>query len=205
MNPSCRLCGASAVGSGRGRLCSGSKHPDGCLRGARHRYGPAVGVMGFCVAAGAGTGLKGAGAARHSPRAPIVTSILYVLFSLTGAVTGGTLGAVWGAAVPMWCVGLAYWWQFVVALRESGEPASRLPAPRPRLAVKLRRQEQESTSASLTDAGGVLAELRLPAVPGDEVPECVGHEVPPALVDVVTPRVVLRERDVARHHVALVR
>lgn len=99
----------------------------------------AVGVMGFCVAAGAGTGLKGAGAARHSLRAAVVTSIMYVLFSLAGAVTGGTLGAVWGTAVAMWCGGLVYWWQFVVALRESGDPVSRSPAPGRRVAVKLRK------------------------------------------------------------------
>jgi O-antigen/teichoic acid export membrane protein len=101
----------------------------------------ALGVMGFCVAAGAGTGLKGAGAARQSLRAAILTSIMYVVFSLTGAVTGSTLGAVWGTAAAMWCGALVYWWQFVVALRESGATVSQLPVSRRRRALKLRRQE----------------------------------------------------------------
>jgi peptidoglycan biosynthesis protein MviN/MurJ (putative lipid II flippase) len=95
--------------------------------------------MGFCVAAGAGTGLKGTGAVRQSLRAAVVTSIIYVLFSLTGAVTGGTGGAVLGAAVAMWCGALVYWWQFFVALRQSGKPVSRLAVPGRRLAVKLRK------------------------------------------------------------------
>jgi peptidoglycan biosynthesis protein MviN/MurJ (putative lipid II flippase) len=95
--------------------------------------------MGFCVAAGAGTGLKGTGAARQSLRAAVVTSVMYVLFSLTGALAWGTVGAVYGTAVAMWCGGIVYWWQFVVALRELGKPVSRLAVPGRRLAVKLRK------------------------------------------------------------------
>ena len=88
----------------------------------------AVGIMGFCVAAGAGTGLKGAGAAKHGLRAAIATSIMYVLFSLTGAFTAGSLGAVWGTALALWCGAFVYWWQFVVAIRESEEPVPRVSA-----------------------------------------------------------------------------
>ena len=50
----------------------------------------ALAVIGALSAAGAGTGLKGLGAAHRSLRAAIITSIMYVLFSLTGAVVGGT-------------------------------------------------------------------------------------------------------------------
>ena len=82
----------------------------------------ALGIMGFCIAAGAGTGLKGTGAARQSLRAAVVTSTLYVLLSLAGALAWGTFGAVLGTAVAMWCGAVVYWWQFVVALRKSGKP-----------------------------------------------------------------------------------
>ena len=98
-----------------------------------------LGVMGFCLAAGAGTGLKGTGAARRSLRAAVVTSVLYVLFSLTGAVAAGTDGAVWGTTVAMWCGAVVYWWQFVVGLRESGQPVSQLAMPGRRLVAKVRK------------------------------------------------------------------
>ena len=50
----------------------------------------ALAVIGGCLAAGAGTGLKALGAAHRSLRAAIITSVMFVLFSLTGAVAGGT-------------------------------------------------------------------------------------------------------------------
>ena len=83
----------------------------------------ALAVIGGCLAAGAGTGLKALGAAHRSLRAAIITSVMFVLFSLTGAVAGGTLGAVLGSAVAMLCGAFFYWWQFVIALRESGRHA----------------------------------------------------------------------------------
>jgi O-antigen/teichoic acid export membrane protein len=81
-------------------------------------------VMGFCVTAGAGTGLKGAGAAKRSLRAAIVTSAIYVAFSLAGAAGWGTDGAVWGTTIAMWSGALVYWWQFFIALREAERPVS---------------------------------------------------------------------------------
>lgn len=84
----------------------------------------ALGVMGFCVAAGAGTGLKGTGSARRSLRAAVLTSVVYVVSSLTGAFAGGTDGAVWGTTAAMWCGAVVYWWQFVGGLRESGHPVA---------------------------------------------------------------------------------
>lgn len=86
-------------------------------------------VMGFCVAAGAGTGLKGTGAARRSLRAAVVTSIVYVVFSLSGALQGGVRGAVVGSAVAMWLGAFIYWWQFVLGLRDSQAPATPMPVP----------------------------------------------------------------------------
>ena len=88
----------------------------------------ALATMGFCVAAGAGTGLKGTGAAKRSLRAAVVTSIVYVLFSLTGALVGGVQGTVLGSAVAMWCGAFVYWWQFVIALRESDRRVSSVVA-----------------------------------------------------------------------------
>lgn len=84
----------------------------------------ALGVMGFCVAAGAGTGLKGTGSASRSLRAAVLTSVVYVVSSLTGAFAGGTDGAVWGTTAAMWCGAVVYWWQFVGGLRESGHPVA---------------------------------------------------------------------------------
>jgi O-antigen/teichoic acid export membrane protein len=94
----------------------------------------ALGVLGFCIAAGAGTGLKGTGAARRSLRAAVVTSVIYVGFSLTGAVAWGTEGAVWGSSVALWCGAAVYWWQFVAGLRESSRSVPGLAVPGGRLA-----------------------------------------------------------------------
>lgn len=92
-------------------------------------------VMGFCVTAGAGTGLKGTGAAKRSLRAAVVTSVILVALSLAGAAAWGTDGAVWGSMLAMWAGAVVYWWQFGVGLRESGHsvrfstlPWRRVPA-----------------------------------------------------------------------------
>jgi Na+-driven multidrug efflux pump len=91
--------------------------------------------MGFCVTAGAGTGLKGTGAAKRSLRAAVVTSVILVALSLAGAAAWGTDGAVWGSMLAMWAGAVVYWWQFGVGLRESGHsvrfstlPWRRVPA-----------------------------------------------------------------------------
>ncbi len=99
----------------------------------------ALGVMGSCLAAGAGTGLKGTGAVRRSLPAAVVSAVMYVLFSLTGAVLAGTAGAVWGAAMATWCQAVVYWWQFVVVLRESDQPDASLTVPGRRLVARFLR------------------------------------------------------------------
>ena len=96
----------------------------------------ALGVMGSCIAAGAGTGLKGTGAVQRSLPAAVASAVMYVLFSLTGATLGGTDGAVWGAAAATWCQAVVYWWQFVVVLRESGQPVAPLTVLGRRLGPK---------------------------------------------------------------------
>jgi hypothetical protein len=64
---------------------------------------------------------------------------MYVVFSLTGALAGGALGAVLGTAVATWCGAFVYWRQFVVALRASGVAVAQPPAPGRLQAVKVRR------------------------------------------------------------------
>lgn len=80
-------------------------------------------IMGLCATSGAGTGLHALAAAPRSLRAAIVTSVIYVAFSLLGAVEGGAIGAVRGTAVATWLGALVYWWQMRSALRESGKIA----------------------------------------------------------------------------------
>jgi len=72
------------------------------------------------AAGGAGAGLHALGAARRSLRSIIFTSVALVGFSLGGAVAGGVVGAMRGTAVAGVVGALVTWWQFRVALRESG-------------------------------------------------------------------------------------
>jgi O-antigen/teichoic acid export membrane protein len=86
----------------------------------------ALGVMGFCVSAGAGTGLKGTGAAPRSLRAAVGTSVMTVVFSLAGAAVRGTDGAVWGMTLAMWGGAVLYWYQLMASLHKSGRtPAAK--------------------------------------------------------------------------------
>ena len=82
-------------------------------------------VLGLCATSGAGTGLHALGAARRSLKAAIVTSAIYVAFSVAGAVAAGTVGAVGGTAVATWLGALVYWTQFRSALRESSHQPQR--------------------------------------------------------------------------------
>jgi O-antigen/teichoic acid export membrane protein len=80
-----------------------------------------ISIMGGCVMAGAGTGLHALGASRRSLRAMIQSTITYVACSMVGALAGGAVGTVIGAAVATWIGALLFWWQFGVALQESGK------------------------------------------------------------------------------------
>src|SRR5262249_39467004 len=77
-------------------------------------------VIGHGVAGGAGTGLHALGAARRGLRAVVLGSAAYVVCTLVGAVEGGAVGTVLGAAVAAWFGVLLSWWQLRAALRESG-------------------------------------------------------------------------------------
>ena len=77
-------------------------------------------VASFCAATGASTGLTALGAARRNLRAVIFNSALLLAFGLVGAVTGGTLGAMWWCAAASWLAALVIWLQLRQALHESG-------------------------------------------------------------------------------------
>jgi len=77
-------------------------------------------VIGACITAGAIAGLRALGSSRRSLRAEVITSALYIVFTLAGAAEWGAIGAVGGGAVAT-LIGAAIWWfQLHVALRESG-------------------------------------------------------------------------------------
>jgi O-antigen/teichoic acid export membrane protein len=95
-------------------------------RPAAHLVLPmALSIMGFCLIAGAAAGLHALGAAKRSLRAMIISSIMYLTCSLTGAYLAGAVGAVRGAALATWLGAAVWWWQLRVAMRESDKiPAS---------------------------------------------------------------------------------
>ncbi len=76
-------------------------------------------VMGSCFTIGASAGLRALGASRRSLRAMIFSSVVLVLLSVAGAVTGGTLGTVRATSVAGGFAVLAWWWQLRAALREA--------------------------------------------------------------------------------------
>jgi O-antigen/teichoic acid export membrane protein len=86
-----------------------------------------IAVIGGCVQAGAWTGLHALGTARRSLRVMVLSAALFVIFSLVGAVVGGALGTLWGAAISSWISALLFWWQLRKALRES--PTGRVADP----------------------------------------------------------------------------
>ena len=84
-------------------------------------------IVGYCLIAGASAGLHALGAAKRSLRAMIISSIMYLAFTLTGAYLGGAVGTVRGAALAT-CSGAAvWWWQLRVAMRESDKVPPRNP------------------------------------------------------------------------------
>jgi O-antigen/teichoic acid export membrane protein len=77
-------------------------------------------VIGACITAGAIAGLRALGVAKRSLRAEIITSALYIVFTLAGAARWGAIGAVGGGAVATLAGAVIWWFQLHVALRESG-------------------------------------------------------------------------------------
>ncbi len=87
-----------------------------------------IAIMAGCVSAGAGTGLHALGAAQRSLRAMGVSSVIYVIGSLAGTVTGGAVGTMRGAAVASWIGALAFWWELRGAMRDYQKAATDKPS-----------------------------------------------------------------------------
>ena len=78
-------------------------------------------TVGYCLIAGATAGLHALGAAKRSLRAVIITSVMYLTFSLIGAFIAGAVGTVAGAALATWLGAGVSWWQLQAAIRNSDQ------------------------------------------------------------------------------------
>jgi O-antigen/teichoic acid export membrane protein len=85
-----------------------------------------ISVVGGCAQAGAGTGLHALGAARRSVRAMVFSSAIFVACGVAGALTGGTVGAIRGAAVAGWIGALLFWWELRGAMGEASDALASL-------------------------------------------------------------------------------
>jgi O-antigen/teichoic acid export membrane protein len=85
-------------------------------------------ILGGCASAGAGTGLHALGAAKRSLRAMIVSSVIYVIGSVAGTLTGGAVGTMRGAAIAAWIGAMAFWWELRGAMREHQKAAAGKPS-----------------------------------------------------------------------------
>ena len=81
-------------------------------------------ILGGCASAGAGTGLHALGAAKRSLRAMIIASVIYVIGSVAGTVTGGAVGTMRGAAIAAWIGAMAFWWELHGAMRDHRNAAA---------------------------------------------------------------------------------
>jgi O-antigen/teichoic acid export membrane protein len=124
-------------------------------------------VIGACITAGAIAGLRALGVARRSLRAEVITSALYIVFTLAGAARWGAIGAVGGGAVATLAGAVIWWFQFQVALRESGVTQLALSGHQPgkhRLppaakATKTRARRPAALPAGPAPATGLRTEL----------------------------------------------
>jgi O-antigen/teichoic acid export membrane protein len=86
-----------------------------------------VSIVGYCLIAGATAGLHALGAAKASLRAMIISSVMYLSFTLTGAYLGGAVGTVRGAALATCSGAVVWWWHLRVAMRDSDKIPARGP------------------------------------------------------------------------------
>jgi hypothetical protein len=84
-------------------------------------------IVGYCLIAGATAGLHALGAAKSSLRAMIISSVMYLTFTLTGAYLGGAVGTVRGAALATCSGAVVWWWHLRVAMRDSDKIPARAP------------------------------------------------------------------------------
>ena len=76
-------------------------------------------LLGSSAAAGAGAGLHALGAAKRSMAVGLITSIAYLVSSITGGLVDGAIGTLFFSAVVSWGNAVFIWLQFRAALRES--------------------------------------------------------------------------------------
>ncbi len=105
-------------------------------------------VMGTGALSGALVGLHALAAARRSLSAALFVSALGLASSLAGAMTAGTVGAIWGSAVTSWIGVLVSWIQLRKALHE------RAAAGKPRLAPVGATETGGTVSSSSPSAAG---------------------------------------------------
>ena len=124
-------------------------------------------VVGACLSCGATAGLHALGAARRSLRAQIMTSSLFVLGGLAGALVYGTIGTMWATAAATMIGAVLWWWQLRLAMQESSSiPAgyglgSRRPPPRHRQPARAgRRQRPDAGLGGQANRGQPLPPLR---------------------------------------------
>jgi O-antigen/teichoic acid export membrane protein len=115
---------------------------------------------GGCSSAGAGTWLHALGAARRSMRAATITVVLYLVLALSGAVLGGTIWTIRGAALAAWIGSLAFWWQVRAAEREADTVLARNQAS---------PGDRDAQDGSISESARKLLPFNL-AVPPDPVP-----------------------------------
>lgn len=101
-----------------------------------------VTYTGLAFAFGMGTGLHALGAARRSLRAVVISSGLYLVFGLSGAVVDGAFGVLTGLAIAQWIAAPLFWWQLRAAMRESGK----IPDASWFLWSRMNRRHQQSTA-----------------------------------------------------------
>ena len=95
-------------------------------RPAAHLVVPMIlSMIGYCLIAGATAGLHALGVAKRSLRAMIISSVMYLTFSLAGAYLGGATGCVRGSALATLLGAAVWWWHLRVAIRESDKIPAR--------------------------------------------------------------------------------
>ena len=101
----------------------------------------AISILGGCVSAGAGAGLHALGAAKHSLRSMVESSVLYLICGLVGTYFWKVTGTMDGAAIAGVLGSGIFWWHFFVAFRDYNKKRATNPTVqlRPR-AGRHRRQ-----------------------------------------------------------------
>jgi hypothetical protein len=119
--------------------------------------------------------LHALGAAKSSLRAMIISSVMYLTFTLTGAYLGGAVGTVRGAALATCSGAVVWWWHLRVAMRDSDKIPARGPGrfgrrgggSGPRAAVPA--VPAEVAVPALSGAAGAASTAERPAPrPGDQ-------------------------------------